>query len=123
MSGQPLLPPILYHSASLAEIANREEVDPRHGLIDATDANMLRATYLDGWTFIDQMPADAVQLVDYVPVAELAIEWGVRWPMPDGVWPVEEAPDRERAEKVARLNGGHVVQREVRRGQWKPVTS
>ncbi len=116
-----LLPPILYWSPSLAEHANREaEADIRHGLIDATDANILMSTFCGGWTFLREMPADAVQLVDYVSVAEVAIEWGVRWPMPD-IWPVEPAPDLAFAENNASLNGGHVVQREVRRGQWKPV--
>lgn len=123
MSGSILLPPVLYWSESLAVAANREEPDPRHGLIDATDANMLATTWCAGWTFIAEMPADAVQLVEYVPVADIAVEHGVRWPETALLNIVEEHPTRAAAEKVARQESGEVVQRVVRRGMWKPVTS
>lgn len=117
--------PILHWSPSAAEQDNREEVDHLHGLIDATDADALMVWTVDGWADLSEMPADAVQLVDYVPVAEIDVEYGVLLPLgyrPGPGRTVDRYPSRDRALRIVADGGsGEVVQRTVRRGQWGPV--
>ncbi len=128
------LPPVLYWSASLAARLNANVGDdPRHGLIDFTAADW--PTYWTGdgdfWARADGLLDDAVRLVAEVPTVETATEYGVRWPADASHGPDAEHDDRHevhgtrdsatRVVAMYRSEGAELVQRDIRRGQWREV--